>query len=122
MQMRETKQKQAVMRVIREACHPLTVQEVLVEGQAHLPKLGLATVYREISRLSESGELQTVSIPGDPPRYEMARHHHHHFKCTICNRVYELEGCPASLAKLVPKGFRAERHDLTFYGSCAHCH
>lgn len=121
MQIRETKQKQAVLNVIRAAGVPLTVQEVLTEGQATLPKLGLATVYREINRLSEAGELQLVSIPGDPPRYELARHHHHHFKCTFCNRVYELEGCPASLAKLVPRGFRAERHDLTFYGCCKSC-
>lgn len=121
MQARNTRQRQIVTQVIQEADRPLTVHEVLAEGQKHLSTLGLATVYREIGRLSESGELRTVSISGDPPRYELAKHHHHHFKCTECDKVYELEGCSDALKKLVPRGFKPQAHDLTFYGLCRVC-
>jgi len=121
MQARNTKQRQIVTQVIQEAERPLTVHEVLAEGQKHLPTLGLATVYREISRLTETKELRTVSIPGDPPRYEVDKHHHHHFKCTECDKVYELEGCSKELSKLVPRGFKPQTHDLTFYGLCRVC-
>lgn len=121
MQARNTRQRQIVTQVIREADRPLTVHEVLAGGQKHLPRLGLATVYREIGRLSESEELRAVSIPGDPPRYELAKHHHHHFKCTECDKVYELEGCSEALKKLVPRGFKPRNHDLTFYGLCRVC-
>jgi len=121
MRIRSTKQKQIVTQILHEADCPLTAHEVLAAGQKHLPTLGLATVYREISRLSEAQELRSVSIPGDPPRYEMAKHHHHHFKCTGCDKVYELEGCLKELKQLVPKGFRAQNHDLTFYGLCRGC-
>lgn len=118
---RNTRQKQVVAEVIEKAERPLTVHEVLVEGQKQLPSLGLATVYREVGRLSEAQELCIVSLPGDPPRYEMAMHHHHHFKCTACDKVYELEGCSAALRKLVPKGFKPQTHDLIFYGLCRAC-
>lgn len=121
MQTRNTKQKQIVTRVIEEAQCPLTVHEVLAAGQKRLSSLGLATVYREIGRLLEAQELRTVSIPGDPLRYEKPQHHHHHFKCTDCNKVYELEGCSNALRKLVPKGFKPQTHDLTFYGLCRGC-
>jgi len=121
MQTRNTKQKQIVTLVIQEAERPLTVHEVLAAGQKILPALGLATVYREIGRLCEAGELQTVIIGSDLPRYEMRKHHHHHFKCTECEKVYELEGCSAELKKLVPKGFKPQTHDLTFYGLCKIC-
>jgi len=121
MQTRNTKQRQIVTQVIQDAERPLTVHEVLAEGQKQLPTLGLATVYREIGRLSEAKELHTVTIPGDPPRYEKHGHHHHHFKCTECDKVYELEGCSADLKKLVPKGFKPKTHDLTFYGLCRVC-
>jgi Fur family ferric uptake transcriptional regulator len=118
---RNTKQKQVVAQVIEEADRPLTVHEVLAEGQKHLPSLGLATVYREIGRLSEAEAVRIVSIPGDPPRYERPTHHHHHFKCTECDKVYELEGCSNDIKNLVPKGFNAKTHDLTFYGLCKTC-
>jgi Fur family ferric uptake transcriptional regulator len=121
MQIRNTKQKQVVTQVIRSAECPLTVHEVLARGQKLLPSLSLATVYREINRLCAAHELQTVTIPGDPPRYEFDKHHHHHFKCTECDKVYELEGCLKELKSLVPAGFRPLAHDLTFYGLCKAC-
>jgi Fur family ferric uptake transcriptional regulator len=121
MQGRRTKQKQVVSRVIREANRPLTIQEVLDYGKAHLPNLGVATVYREINRLCELEELKTVNIPGDPLRYEILKHHHHHFKCNGCNKVYEIEGCIKEIKNLIPKGFKSINHEITFYGSCQAC-
>jgi Fur family ferric uptake transcriptional regulator len=121
MKIRNTKQKQTVIQVLQEAECPLTVPEVLARGKKILSSLSLATVYREISRLIEAGGLHTVTIPGDPPRYETDKHHHHHFKCTGCDKVYEIEGCLKELKSLVPAGFRAVAHDLTFYGLCRTC-
>lgn len=121
MQERSTKQKQVVSKVIKEADRPLTIQEVLDYGKIHLPNLGVATVYREINRLCEIEELKAVNIPGDPLRYEILKHHHHHFKCTECDKVYEIEGCIKEIKKLVPKGFKSMSHEITFYGSCRAC-
>jgi Fur family ferric uptake transcriptional regulator len=121
MQIRNTKQKQIVAQVVQESHAPLTVQEILVRAQKHLPTMGIATVYREVGRMSDSGALRTVTIPGDPPRYELPKHHHHHFKCTSCDNVFELEGCLKDIAKLVPKGFKHKMHDITLYGLCRDC-
>ena len=121
MQIRNTKQKQVVTQVFQEAESALTVHEVLAHGQKILPSLSLATVYREINRLCAADELHTVTIPGDPVRYESDKHHHHHYKCTGCKKVYEIEGCPQELKSLVPEGFKPVTHDLTFYGLCRAC-
>ena len=118
---RNTKQKQILTQVIENAGRPLNINEILEEGQKLIPNLGVATVYREISRLSASNEITTVSIAGDAPRYELSKHHHHHFKCNECDKVYEMEGCSNDLKKLVPKGFKPLNHDLTFYGICKAC-
>lgn len=118
---RNTKQKQIISQVIEAAHRPLTVHEILEKGQQHLPNLGLATVYREMNRLTEAGDITTVAIPGDMPRYEACKHHHHHFKCNACDRVYDIEGCSSTLKTLVPEGFKAQSHDLTFYGLCRAC-
>lgn len=121
MQERSTSQRRIVARLIQEAAHPLTVQEILALGRNHAARLGIATVYRSIRRLLDAGEVQTVTIPGDVVRYEAAKHHHHHFKCSRCDRVYDLDGCLKELKSMVPKGFKVETHDLTFYGCCRDC-
>ncbi len=119
--MRNTKQKQIIRDVLGRAGRPLTTQEVLARGRKRLPALGIATVYREVGRLCTAGELKVVELPGDPPRYEIQGHHHHHFKCTECEKVFELEGCLKDVARLVPKGFRHESHDITIFGRCRSC-
>jgi Fur family ferric uptake transcriptional regulator len=82
----------------------------------------MATVYRSVKSLVESGEVVAVELPGEPARYEAAgKHHHHHFHCRTCKKVYEVEGCPGELDALVPKGFELESHELVLYGRCLAC-
>ncbi|MBK8162232.1 MAG: transcriptional repressor [Gammaproteobacteria bacterium] len=121
MQERNTRQKQIVARLIQEAGHPLTVREILDLGRSHMSGLGIATVYRTVKRLLDAGELQAVVIPGDTVRYETVKHHHHHFKCNRCDRVFDLDGCIKELKSMVPRGFKVENHELTFYGYCRSC-
>lgn len=120
-QERNTRQRQILVDLISEAGHPLTVREILDLGRGQVSRLGIATVYRTIKRLLDAGEVQVVTIPGDVVRYEAVKHHHHHFKCSRCDRVYDLDGCLKELKSMVPKGFKAETHDLTFYGCCRDC-
>ena len=118
---RKTRQKQLIPDILTKAGRPLSVTDILASGKATLPTLGVATVYRTIKRLLDDGEIQAVDIPGDATRYEMAKAHHHHFKCHACDNVFEIEGCPGNLRQLLPRGFRAESHDLTIYGRCRAC-
>ena len=79
-------------------------------------------VYRNLKSLVENAELQVVQLPGENPRYERAgRHHHHHFQCRSCQRVFDVHACPGNLARMAPEGFSVEDHELTLYGRCADC-
>lgn len=119
---RKTVQRQAIREAIVEAARPLSPQEVLDAARSRVNGLGIATVYRTIKGLLEEGAVQAVELPGEPPRYEPAgKHHHHHFRCRTCNKVYEIEGCPKDLKRMAPRGFRVESHDFTLYGVCAAC-
>jgi Fur family ferric uptake transcriptional regulator len=61
-------------------------------------------------------------MPGEAPRYERGgEDHHHHFRCSSCERVYNVSGCPGGLEKLLPEGFRLESHDLLLTGTCMMC-
>lgn len=119
---RDTPQRRVIRQVFLEAGRPLGPQEVLEAAAPRSPRLGLATVYRTVKALVEQGWLAPVALPGEPPRYEVAgKGHHHHFHCRGCGRVYEIEGCPAELARLAPEGFVLEAHEVVLYGRCAGC-
>jgi len=119
---RSTRQRTAIRAVIDKAGRPLSPQEVLDAAQVDVAALGLATVYRNLKLLLEAGEIQSVNLPGDSPRYESALHdHHHHFQCKACQRVFDVHECPGNLAQLAPTGFTVEHHEITLYGRCKDC-
>jgi Fur family transcriptional regulator, ferric uptake regulator len=127
---RQTRQRAAIQRVFDETNRPLDPVEVLERAQAYVPQLGIATVYRALKSLTEEGHLTTVMLPGENPRYERADlHHHHHFQCRKCQRVFDLTGCPGDVARLssrdfralTPTGFTLEDHEIILYGRCDAC-
>jgi Fur family ferric uptake transcriptional regulator len=118
---RNTRQKQAIREAFERSERPLSTDEVHREAERRSQGLGMATVYRSIKTLLDDGWLSVVEVPGRSPLYEVAgKGHHHHFSCSLCERVYELEGCATVNAKL-PRGFKTTSHDVTFYGTCAAC-
>ena len=119
---RSTRQRTAIRAAIEAAGRPLSPQEMLEAAQLEVPALSLATVYRNLKTLVDEGDIATVTLPGDSPRYEPAKHaHHHHFQCTTCKRVFDVHDCPGDLARLAPRGFTVESHELTLYGRCDRC-
>ena len=85
--------------------------------------LGLATVYRALKAGVEAGWLVEVRLPGERSvAYELAgKEHHHHFECRSCGKVYDVDGCPGHLNRLIPPGFVMEDHELVLYGRCERC-
>jgi Fur family transcriptional regulator, ferric uptake regulator len=119
---RNTRQRDAIREVFTTANQPLSPFEVLVAGRRVLKGLGIATVYRTINSLVDSGWLNAVELPGDAPRYERSGSgHHHHFQCRGCSGVFEIRGCPGDLKSLTPAGFLLEGHEVVLYGRCGKC-
>lgn len=119
---RNTRQRDTIRDVFVNSPQPLSPFEVLVAGRRTLKGLGIATVYRTINSLVESGWLNAVELPGDAPRYERSGSgHHHHFQCRECTGVFEIRGCPGDLKALTPAGFELEAHEVVLYGRCQKC-
>lgn len=121
---RRTSQRDAIVRAIRDAQGPLTVEEILDRARRRVRGLGVATVYRTVKLLLESRQIQSVTLPDGQTRYESADlGHHHHFRCRVCEKVYDLDICPVALDGLdnVPDGYVVEGHELTLFGTCPKC-
>ena len=119
---RRTRQNQAIWQAIASSSRPLLAQEVLSLAAKVVPKLSIATIYRNLKILQEESIIKTVLIPGQNPRYELSnRVHHHHFQCRQCEKVFDIPSCVKNLDTLIPKNFSLEDHEIILYGRCDQC-
>lgn len=121
---RLTRQRAAIEAAFAKAKRPLSPPEIHAAASKSIENLGLSTIYRTLRRLELEGLIVPITVPGEPPRYELshvAEHHHHHFHCRLCGRVYDIHGCPTGLKKMAPKGFVVEDHTVVLHGLCREC-
>ena len=109
---RVTKQRNAIQSALLEAARPLLPHEILLSAQQQVPNLNL---------LADEKAITLVHLPGQPTRFELTGHHHHHFHCNQCERVFDVHACTAEISKLAPKGFEVIDHDVILYGRCPDC-
>lgn len=85
-------------------------------------EIGLATVYRVVSQLEQTGLLKRSSFRSDKTLYEFDDgHHHDHLVCLDCGKVEEfrdeaIEQRQALVAR--ERGLRLQEHSLVLYGLC----
>ena len=119
---RTTRQKEAIKEALRDQDRPLLPDEIHRLARKNVPTVGIATVYRSLKTLMETGQVRCIEIPGQPPRYEgTEKGHHHHFHCHSCQSVFDLQKCVDGLKKLAPPGFRVTDHEIILYGFCKKC-
>jgi Fur family ferric uptake transcriptional regulator len=118
---RRTRQKQAVEEAFAKAARPLSPQEVAALAQETVPSFGIATAYRTIKDLVESGWLVPVATPAGSCFERAEIEHHHHFFCRDCSRTFDIPGCVGDVEKMAPRGFIPDGHDLTITGRCKTC-
>jgi len=122
---RWTRQRQAVSTVLAEANDFQSAQDIHELLRRNGERVGLATVYRTLQTLAESGEVDVVQRNGSEASYRRcSTHHHHHLVCRSCGRTVEVEG-PAveRWADRVASenAFVDVSHTLELSGVCASC-
>jgi Fur family ferric uptake transcriptional regulator len=117
-----TLQQTAILNVLKSFDRPVSPRELLEAASVESPGLGLATVYRALKKLLDSGEVRKIEVAGLPPHFERTGlGHHHFFVCEECRKIFDLHGCPGGLQKILPKGFRMKSHEVVIHGSCREC-
>ncbi len=122
---RPTRQRVAVATELKGESNDVTAQELHARLRKQGERLGLATVYRTLGQLAESGVIDALSHhPGSLCYRWCGPDHHHHFVCSNCHRVVELDDCELDpwLDRLAERhGFVATGHRLEVAGLCADC-
>jgi Fur family transcriptional regulator, peroxide stress response regulator len=123
-QKRATRQLEAVFQALQgDPTHPFA-DEIYRRVRKKLPRISLATVYRNLQRLVEAGKIRTVLLGERVARYDPETSDHDHFICESCGRVIDLfleRDRQVDLTSLASDGYIVTAHKLTVYGVCRAC-
>lgn len=122
--LRQTPQRETILRVLRDADGPLTVEEIWHRMGEH--RSGLPTIYRNLERFIQQGWAE--GIPGQDQTMRFvgchSRHHHHHLQCEGCGRMVEVDACglESTIERMEERsGYKVTRHQVLFFGLCPEC-
>ena len=119
-----TRQRQAVLRVVRESAEHLTAAEIFTRAQKLLPKISYATVYNSLRYLKETGLLGEVTFGNAASRYDRETARHDHAICTACGKLLDFDLAETmNLMKAAARRsrFKPESIHLTLVGLCPDC-
>lgn len=123
---RRTRQQSAVAGILAEQDDFRSAQQIHERLRASGETVGLATVYRTLQAMNDSGEVDAIRSPEGEQLYRRcaSEQHHHHLVCDSCGRTVEVTG-PAMerwLETLAAEhGFSELHHDLEIFGTCRSC-
>ena len=121
---RFTKQRQAVLEVVRGSTEHPDAAHVFDAVKQIVPSISLGTVYRSLEALVQEGHLIQVQQPGQATRYDARLEDHAHFICDACGEVFDvLIELPdlVGLVSLKLEGFAVNEARVEFHGTCRRC-
>lgn len=103
--------------------HP-TADMVYENMKLIYPNISLGTVYRNLSLLSDLGEIRKLESFGNADRFDARTERHCHFMCMKCNKVSDLETEGVHhLMDMAGENFGGKILDYNarFFGICEEC-
>ncbi len=118
-----TQQRATVFEYLSGADHHPTAEEVFLAVKSKLPKISLATVYKNLEALVACGAATKLTYGDAAARYEVRRDHHYHTRCLQCGSLADLEPADANWLQRIspPPGFEVTDYRLELLGRCRHC-
>jgi len=122
---RYSKNREAILNCLRGThTHP-TAEWIYLQLKEKNPNLSLATVYRNLTALKESGEIRSVGVVGGQERFDALTYQHPHAVCSRCGAVIDVQQVafpPELIAKVQAEtGYTVMETVLQFNGLCAAC-
>lgn len=124
MSLKYSRQRESIKKnLLQRRDHP-TADMVYEDIRKIYPNVSLGTVYRNLSLLSEIGELRRLSAVSGADRFDARVEPHNHFTCTACGCVIDIaDGTPDAMIEEAGRSFegRIDGCSIMFYGICPQC-
>jgi len=122
--LRLTHQRLEIVRVLAaDETHP-DAETVYEAVRMRVPTISMDTVYRTLATLSDRGLITRVQFLPGPARYDVNQTTHHHFVCTCCGLVRDIDDPALDAIRPTADVRRMGRTDavsVQFRGVCTAC-
>ena len=121
---RMTNQRRVILEELKQLRSHPTADEVYHIVRRRLPKVSIATVYRNLEVLCSEGFVQKMDIPGTQRRFDGDTKNHYHVRCVACGRVEDVDLDPIPALEQTIRNrseYKILSHRLEFIGFCHDC-
>lgn len=119
-----SRHREAILRFLMTRTDHPTAEIIYNNLKEEFPKISLGTVYRNLTILSDIGEIQRIPCGDASEHFDGNAYPHPHFVCNECFAVMDLKMDNLDfLNTLANQGFdgKIEKLQLIFYGKCPKC-
>ena len=119
-----TRQREAVLQVIREREDHPTANDIFAAARRRLPGISYATVYNSLRFLKEAGLVHEIKFGDSASRYDRETDRHDHALCSRCGKLVDFDLPQAAelmMAAARRLKFKPESVHLTLKGVCPEC-
>lgn len=119
-----TRRRRMILQELRKVTTHPTADQVYAMVRKKIPRVSLATVYRNLDLLARAGLILKLETAGAQMRFDGNPANHYHIRCIRCYRVDDL---PAGTVMVTDEGveektgYRIAGHHLEYSGLCPAC-
>ncbi len=119
---RLTPQRKAILEELKKDYSHPTADVIYERVRKKLPKISLATVYRNLELMAEEGIIQKLTIESQM-HFDGQIESHFHIYCTKCGKIADIwQDIPVKdLLGNLKTDFSIHGYSLVFYGICPEC-
>ncbi len=121
---RQTAQRQTILEELAMVDSHPTASDIFGMVRKRLPKIGLATVYRNLDLMANKGMILRIEVGGTEKRFDAITKPHYHIRCTCCNKVEDIDvAVTDEMVKTATKAslYQIKGHSIEFIGTCVDC-
>ena len=121
---KHSRQRDSIKQLLMNRTDHPTADTIYTCVREEYPNISLGTVYRNLTLLTELGEISKISTGDGADHFDANTQRHHHFICTHCQAIHDLQmenidsvmevasrHCPGQI----------DTYRINFYGICKDC-
>ena len=123
MKLSNTVQRRVIMEELSLLKSHPTADDLFQIVRIRLPKISLATVYRNLADLAAAGKIRKSELPGGKAHFETKLEPHFHLRCVHCEAIEDLPLSRSEVEDFLKDKVtrRVQDFELCFSGLCRSC-
>lgn len=121
--MNYSRQRELIIETLKKTNDHPTAEMIYRLLKNKYTRLSLATVYRNLNQLCETGIIKKLHIADCPDRFDGKTEPHYHLYCKECKCVIDIKALTDDWRILISSAteHQIEYCDIVFYGTCDQC-